>query len=96
MVKLFYINFSRFFLSFFFHVGLPHTHLYLTIFSSHVIISLLYSRLLDGSHISSPPLPTSPRAGQDFSPTPRSGVGMDLDFLDLPYPAPPYPHLAPR
>ena len=29
--------------------------------------------------------------GQDFSPAPRGGAGMGLDFLDPPRPAPPRP-----
>ena len=36
------------------------------------------------------------RMGQDFSPAPRGGVGMGLDFLDLPCPTPPRPCPAPR
>ena len=33
--------------------------------------------------------------GQDFSPTPQSGAGMGLGFLDPPRPAPPGPRPAP-
>ena len=35
------------------------------------------------------------RMGQDFSPAPRDGAGMDLGFLDPPRPAPPRPSPAP-
>ena len=58
------------------------------------------------------PLPASPHAGfprlvkvvvvgvggigQDFSPAPRGGVGIGLDFLDSPHPIPSHPYPTPR